>query len=90
MLRDLRRAEVVGDVPMQVLRPQPKRAIGFRQGIAGVVAQDEEAGRCVAVDAPICLAGKVFLLNCVQASLRAPSRAFSLFAFETTSGKKKA
>ena len=61
MLGHLRRAEVIGDMPVQVFRLKPERAVGFREGVLGVVAEDEEAGRGVPFDAPIGLGAQVFL-----------------------------
>jgi hypothetical protein len=41
--RDLRRADVVGDVALQLLGGQPQGAVVFGQAVAGVVAQDNQA-----------------------------------------------
>ena len=66
MLGHLRGAQVVGDVAMKVLGPKPERAVTWRDGILGVVAQDEKAGRGVPVDAPIGLGAQVFLVKSIQ------------------------
>ena len=66
MLGHLRGAQVVGDVPVKVLGPKPKRAVALRDSVLGVVAEDEKAGRGVPVDAPIGLGAQVFLVKSVQ------------------------
>ena len=66
MLGHLRGAQVVGDVAMKVLGPKPERAVAWRDGVLGVVAEDEKAGRGVPVDAPIGLGAQVFLVKSVQ------------------------
>ena len=66
MLGHLRGAQVVGDVAVKVLGPKPERAVAWRDGVLGVVAEDEKAGRGVPVDAPIGLGAQVFLVKSVQ------------------------
>ena len=77
---------------MQVLVLEAERAIGRRDGVLGMVAEDEEAGRGVAVDAPVGLGAQVFLCEDVpDFAPRGPSLA-SLYicAASLPGGKKKA
>ena len=74
MLGHFRGAQVIGDVPVQVLGPEAKRAVALRDGVLGVVAEDEKAGRGVPFDTPIGLGAQVFLVKSVQTSLHATRR----------------
>ena len=74
MLGHFRGAQVIGDVPVQVLGPEAKRAIALRDGVLGVVAEDEKAGRGVPFDAPVGLCALVFLLKSFHTSLQATRR----------------
>ena len=86
-----RGAQVVGDVAVKVLGPKPERAVALRDGVLGVVAEDEKAGRGVPVDAPIGLGAQVFLVKSVQTSLHATPRSRPLTCPPgVASGKKKA
>jgi hypothetical protein len=76
-------------VPVQVFRPKPKRPVAFRDGVLGVVAQDQEAGRGVPVDAPIGLGARVFLVKSVQTTLRATRGWLSLIARKARFGQEK-
>ena len=52
-LRDAGRADVVGDVPIEVLGPEAKRAIWPRDSVLSMVAEDDEALGPIPVDAPV-------------------------------------
>ena len=48
--RDSLGADVVGDMAFQLVGRQPQRAVGVRDGVAGVIAQQKQAGVAPAGD----------------------------------------
>ena len=63
-------AEVVGDVAVKILRPQPETAVSLRDRILGVIADEEETGGGIARDAPVGPRPEIGSRQVVQTSLQ--------------------
>ncbi len=55
---------------VQVLLSQPEKAVGLRQAVLGMVAEDEEAGCGVPRDAPVGLRAQIASRKTIQTTLQ--------------------